>query len=274
MRALKAYVGALCLLLTAAPLRANDANSGPHCENPHPDNKAIGIVLMHGKQGMPDSAIKPLVQALRSDGYSLETPEMPWSRRRFLDASLFDAMKEVDLAVSRLMDRGAQRLVVAGHSMGATVALAYAVRRRNIAGLIMIATGASPERMNAYMPGITQSVEKARRLIAAGKGGAVADFAEFNKRPLTIRTTPEIYLSYLDPDGPALVPHNAERLSAATPLLFLEGKRDPLHRRSTPEWAFERAPRHAKSAYIVLPGGHLDVPREAIPIVRAWLACL
>jgi len=271
---LKEYGRALGMAFFVIALLTNNANSAPGCVMAPPGNRSTGIVLLHGKQGMPDSAIGPLAQALRSDGYSVETPEMPWSQHRFLDASLFDAMKEIDLAFSGLRARCAARLVIAGHSLGATVALAYVVRHRDIAGLIMLATGASPDRMNAHMPGIAESVEKARRLVAAGQGGTITEFAEFNKRPLVIRTTPEIYLSYLDPEGPALVPGNAERLTSATPLLFVEGERDPLHRRSTPGWAFERAPYHAKSAYIVLPGGHLDVPSEAIPAVRAWLSHL
>ncbi len=261
-------------LLVSIALATDGRAAAPACEGPRDARTGLGIVLIHGKQGMPEGPIGALVRALREAGHPVEAPEMPWSRRRFLDASLFAAFGEIDEAVLRLKARGARRLVIAGHSLGATAALAYAVRRAPAAGLIMLATGASPERMNLYMPGITESVARARRLIAAGRGGVAAEFAEFNRRRLTVRVTPETYLSYLDPEGPALVPRNAEKLSPATALLFVEGTRDPLHRRSTPAWAFDRAPRHPSSAYVVVPGGHLDVPRAAIGLVRDWLACL
>lgn len=245
-----------------------------NCDKPLSERSRLGVVLMHGKQGTPTGPIGALVRAMRDAGYLVEAPEMPWSQRRFLDASLYAAFEEVNASVRHLKTRGARRLVIGGHSLGATAALAYTVRHRNVAGLIMLATGASPERMNAYMPGIADSVAKARRLVAAGRSKEVTEFAEFNRHRLTVRMTPEAYLSYLDPGGPALVPRNAARLPRTTPLLFVEGKRDPLHRRSTPAWAFNRAPRNPKSAYLVLPGGHLDVPREAIPAVLDWLACL
>jgi hypothetical protein len=44
--------------------------------------QTIGIVLLHGKTGSPDTVINQLAIALQGAGYLIDTPEMCWSRRR------------------------------------------------------------------------------------------------------------------------------------------------------------------------------------------------
>ena len=49
------------------------------------ESKNVGIVLLHGKWGNPTGNIKPLADALRSNGYRVATPLMPWSVKRGYD---------------------------------------------------------------------------------------------------------------------------------------------------------------------------------------------
>ena len=65
---------ALCAILVFGALPASAA--GP-----------IGVVLLHGKTGMP-GAMGKLAAALGAAGYAVETPEMCWSKKRIFDKTL------------------------------------------------------------------------------------------------------------------------------------------------------------------------------------------
>ena len=95
----------------------------------------IGIVLLHGKTGMP-GAMSNLDTALTAAGYAVDTPEMCWSKKRIFDKSFSDCLLEVDAAVARLKSKSASRIVVAGTSQGAVAAFAYGASRDGLAGII------------------------------------------------------------------------------------------------------------------------------------------
>jgi len=77
----------------------------------------IGLVLMHGKQGMPRQ-FERMTAALESDGFLVERPEMCWSRQRIYDLDYLDCFRDVDTAIARLKERGATAIIVAGQSLG------------------------------------------------------------------------------------------------------------------------------------------------------------
>jgi dienelactone hydrolase len=86
----------------------------------------IGIVLLHGKQGMPSSPnLSSLTESLTKAGLLLERPEMCWSRRRIYDRSYPTCLEDIDAAVERLKSRGASVIIIAGQSLGANAAIAY-----------------------------------------------------------------------------------------------------------------------------------------------------
>jgi hypothetical protein len=74
--------------------------------------QTIGIVLMHGKTGSPNTVIDRLAIALQGAGYLVEVPEMCWSRRRIYDRPFLDCLTEIDSAIARVKSRGAGRIVV------------------------------------------------------------------------------------------------------------------------------------------------------------------
>ena len=164
--------------------------------------QTIGIVLMHGKTGSPNTVIDQLATALQSAGYLVDTPEMCWSRRRIYDRPFLDCLTEIDSAIGRLKGRGAGTIVVAGMSQGGDAALAYGARRANLAGIIALAPAAAPERQ-VGLPDIAQSVHQARALLASGRGNETTSFVDRNAGgAFSVRTTATIYLSYLDPRPP------------------------------------------------------------------------
>jgi pimeloyl-ACP methyl ester carboxylesterase len=228
---------------------------------------ADGVVLLHGKNGTPDRFIANLAAELERVGFIVERPEMPWSRQRGFDAGYEQAMAEIDAAVARLKMRGALRVAVAGHSLGGNAALGYAARRPGLWALIALAPAHTPE-LNAQR--LAPSLAKAREMAAAGRGKEKAGFTDVNMgKEFAVTTTPDIYLSYHDPAGPALMPANAAAIAKPLPILWVVGERDKLTRPA--EYAFAKATAHPASRYLSLPADHTEAPDVAAEAVVEWL---
>src|SRR5689334_15893531 len=67
----------------------------------------LGIVLMHGKQGVPERSFDRLAGQLEAAGYAVERPAMCWSRTRIYDRVFLDCIAEIDAAIESLKARGA-----------------------------------------------------------------------------------------------------------------------------------------------------------------------
>jgi pimeloyl-ACP methyl ester carboxylesterase len=229
--------------------------------------QTIGIVLLHGKTGSSDTVINQLAIALQGAGYLIDTPEMCWSRRRIYDRPFLDCLTEIDSAIGRLKGRGAGRIVVAGMSQGGDAALAYGARRANLAGIIALAPAAAPERQ-VGLGDIAQNVAQARALVAAGRGDETASFVDRNASgPFSVRTTATIYLSYLDPQGPANMLDSVRKLHA--PLLWVAGSADPSQTGANAE--FNQAPANPLNRLVMVASAHLGTPNAAREAVLAWL---
>ncbi len=233
----------------------------------------IGVVVMHGKGG---SAAAPtpvgrLAGALRDAGFLVAAPDMPWSKTRRLDRTLAGSMAEIDAAVERLRARGAGRIVVGGHSMGAAAALGYGARQSGVAGILAIAPGHFID-LQGYQRRVGHDYRRARRLIESGAGDRAAEFRDINQGRETIfEVSPRIYLSWYDPAGPASMKRNAANLKPKTPLLWIIGERDKLNVKRGRSYAFDRAPAHPRNAYVVVDGGHRVTPIKGESEIIAWL---
>ncbi|HWR05070.1 MAG TPA: alpha/beta fold hydrolase, partial [Humidesulfovibrio sp.] len=233
----------------------------------------IGVVLLHGKYGAPDRHISGLAASLREAGHLVATPEMPWSKRRAYNAGFLEALAEVDRAVLELRAKGATAVVVGGHSLGGNAALAYAARYPGVAGVLCLAAAHTPD-IGRQLEVSAASVIKARELVAAGKGDTRASFTDLNMgKPHEMIISAADYLSYYDPEGPAVMPRSAALLKAPVPILWVAGSRDPLSRPG-PGYAFERAPAHPLSRYVVVEADHLDTPEASTALALEWLKVL
>ncbi|OJX79479.1 alpha/beta hydrolase [Magnetospirillum sp. 64-120] len=250
---MRVFLLALALLLS--PLAAQAAD-------------LVGVVLMHGKWGNPNNAITVLSDKLESAGVLVARPEMPWSRGREYDADYAQAMDEITAAITKLRAKGATRVVVAGHSMGANAALGYAARHDDVAGIVAIAPGHSPELFAARLGA---SIAKAQAMVAQGKGDETAQFDDLNQgktKPVTCKA--RVYASYFDTQGPAVMPVNAAAFKRPTPLLWVVGVGDPLYPRGE-DYAFNKAPFHPDNRYLVVEGGHMDTPTIAADQIVEWI---
>ena len=241
--------------------------------------EGVGIVYLHGKASWPGAFNGGILSALQDEGALVATPEMPWSFHRRYAATYDEAMTEIDTAVAGLRAKGARRIVVIGHSLGANAAIGYAARRPDLAelaGVVALSPGHLPEvgRMRSF---VADAVARAKTLIADGKGNVAQTFPDMAQGiPLVATATPIVYLSMFDADGPAVIPKNAAAIGAAAhpvPLLWVVGKLDPIDRRG-PQYAFDAAAKNPKSKYIEVFAGHLTTPLVARKQVVAWINSL
>ncbi|MGO8693529.1 MAG: alpha/beta fold hydrolase [Rectinemataceae bacterium] len=233
----------------------------------------VGIVLLHGKTSEPNVVAEGVVAPLDQAGFLVETPEMPWSQKRYIDKSFEDALDEIDQAVARLVSRGATKVVIAGHSMGADAALAYAAHRGKVAGIILLAPGAVPDSPSFRR--LAPDVAKAKAMIDAGNGDQESTFGDINMGKYFTRTMKaSVYYSYFRPDGIGAAATNASNISPDIPVLYVAGSADPLTRRLGKSFIFDKLPPNPLSKYVVVKAGHLGTPAAAVQEIIAWLHTL
>jgi pimeloyl-ACP methyl ester carboxylesterase len=252
--------------------------------------KDVGVVLLHGwglqeepRRVNPHAQNWLLAKSLRDSGFHVSEEEMPWGPNRLIDAPLDEALREIDTQVARLKAQGASRIVVAGHSMGTPMALAYAAERGGVAGVIGLAPGFHAEFGAVLWPEfLPADVARAKAAVAAGKGDDRTAFKAaqccFFVREFT--TTSRIYLSYFDPQGPATMAHSARRLQREIPVLLVFGKHDFIFtlfaQAKLPYYdhVWSRLPPNSRHRRVTVDADHGSVPSRAVPEVIGWLRAL
>jgi pimeloyl-ACP methyl ester carboxylesterase len=232
----------------------------------------LGIVLLHGKGGSPTGYVRELASALRSKGHLVSTPTMPWAENRIYDASFDEAMREIDREIVSLRQKGAKFIVIAGHSLGANAALGYASSMDGASGIIALAPAHTPE-LPAFIKRVGHDVRRAKDLVAAGKAKEKRRFSDVNQgRSFEVTASAEVYLTWFDPDGPAVMPKSATSLKVPTPLLLIIGSHDRTAQGK--DYIFDKAPPHPNSRFVSVPADHFAVPSAAIEEVVTWLRSL
>ena len=115
---------------------------------------------------------------------------------------------------------------------------------------------------------IQASVDRARDLVAQGKGDAVEPFADLAAgHPLTMRTTAANYLSFLAPESQVML---ARAAHLRAPLLMVAGSADP-YTGGYQEIAFRRIPVYALNRLVTVSADHSHVPNVAEGAILQWL---
>lgn len=230
-------------------------------------DKKIGVVLLHGKGGLPQS-LSATAAALRDVGIIVEVPEMPWSRNRIYEKSYDESMEEIDSAVKRLQSQGALRIVVGGVSMGANAALGFGTRREGLAGLVLLAPGHVPG-LKGFRSKMAGSVRRAKMLVAQGKGNEKAEFGDLNQgQTKSVLTTAEIYLSWFAPDGPAVWAKNAANFKSSSPIFCGDGSKEQFPRCP---YVKRNLPPGKKMTQSRVKAGHKGVAKAVTKALLAWL---
>ena len=222
------------LLLVGTPQKSFSANSD------------VGVLLMHGK-GSTGVPLRELVISLKSLGFIVLAPDMPWHEVRIWDKSFDESMVEIDGYVAELKSKGAKKIVVGGRSLGANAALGYGAGRKGIAGILVIAPGHVPE-MRGFQRRMDHDWERALKLVMEGRGNETFDFKDTNQGITSeVSAKAKDYLSWYNPSGRAVMSDNAMMLNPGTALMWIIGKQDIRRGKS---YAFDYAPPHPKSIYI------------------------
>jgi pimeloyl-ACP methyl ester carboxylesterase len=231
----------------------------------------IGVVVLHGKQGAPgDRTIAPLIRELMLAGYAVRAPQMCWSGNRIYDATFPGCLRDIDTAVAAVRAGGARRIVVAGQSLGALAALVYSAQHLDLAGVIALAPAGTPSRL-ARNPRVAQSIARARQMLAAGQGEQRTNFDDVNAGVnFTVYTTPAIFLSFMDPSGPADFVASLPQIRV--PVIWVAGTQDPSQDQA--QALFGRLPANPLSRFIQVTSTHLGTPQAGASSVLDWLKTL
>ncbi|MCX5810835.1 MAG: alpha/beta fold hydrolase [Proteobacteria bacterium] len=226
--------------------------------------------MLHGKNGTPTNpSISLLTNKLERNGFIVIVPEMPYSKSRFYDKSYEGTMAEIDAAVAELKKRGAKKIFIAGHSLGANVALHYATTA-SVDGVLALAPGHTPE-LKGFQARIGDSVDRARKMVKEGKGDERYCFNDVNQGKISaVCLTAKTYLSWFDPEGPAVMPKNAAAIKPGTALLWVIGTKDQMYERG-PSYVFDKVPPNTHNKYIVVKSDHMNTPVDAAEEIIQWL---
>jgi pimeloyl-ACP methyl ester carboxylesterase len=250
--------------LFAVALVAASPNAVPAPPDP------IGVVIMHGKGGAPTRLVSDLASALEGRGYLVANLEMPWSGRRNYDVPVERAEEQVHAAVADLRSKGAERVFVAGHSLGGLFAV-HLAGRLALDGVIAIAPGGSVNSP-VYREKLGGSVARARQLVADGKGGELARLDDFegSKGIYPVVTQPLNYLIWFDPEGVISMVRALRAVKPQVPVLWIIPKRDyPLLRKANVPM-FATLPSNSMSRLYEPDSDHLGAPAASAAEIMRW----
>jgi pimeloyl-ACP methyl ester carboxylesterase len=235
----------------------------------------IGVIFMHGKQGSPQKTqgLGVITSSLESAGAKVVAPTMPWSGGGWdhINVTVEQVFALLDAQVAALRGQGAGRIVVAGHSLGADMALAYAVARGNLAGVVMAAPGHQPGFSYRRNASIRAAVDRARALVEQGRGNDSFSGPDVNQgTSFTVSTTAAVYCSWQNPNGLAAMDVQAPRLPATTPLLLVIGRNDPFFE-GAENLVYRPAARNPYSKYVVVEANHGQTPFAAAKQISDWI---
>ncbi|WP_374257278.1 alpha/beta fold hydrolase [Aquabacterium sp.] len=236
-------------------------------------DRDVGIVLMHGKWDRPPTHIMALARQLEAEGFKVVTPTMPWAGTREYDVAYPQALNEIDAAVQGLQAGGAKHVIVAGVSLGANAALAYAASGRPVDAVAALSPGHTPD-VGALRTAVEASVQKAREMVVSGSGADRAWFEDRNQgKPKQVRTSAEAYLSYFDPDGMASMTKSCATFPKPIPLFMAVGTEDIIVA-TAKDKIFMRAPQHALSSFVTISADHIGLSNLIAPQLIAWVRSL
>ena len=235
----------------------------------------LGVLMLHGKNpgDNRDPNFRPTVYKLEREGWVVSFPNMPWASTRYLEGNWDLAMSEIDAQVKQLRAKGAEKIVLMGHSLGAPAAMSYAARGGDVQALVLLAPGHVPAGYyrSPRLKTVRDSVDEARALVAAGKGAERGRFNDINQgRQLSVTTTAADYLSYFDPTSEAEMSVTAPRIPPSTPVLSVVGDADPLFAQVRAYYV-DKLPAHPHSRLLEVKATHLSTPEVAYPDVVAWI---
>ena len=173
---------------------------------------------------------------------------------------------EIDAAVARLKSRGAEKIFVAGHSLGAAAAVRYA-RLRRVDGLIALVPGHIPEGQR-FAQKVAASLQQAKAM-PPGESGWFDDPNSLRMKPMHMKAG--VYVEYFDPSGPMNFHDNLAGVRPGTPVLWVGGEAEAPGEKRADRAAFNALPRDPAPKFAEVAAGHLDTPGAAGSVCAQWI---
>jgi pimeloyl-ACP methyl ester carboxylesterase len=258
------FIGRVCLaIFVLLAMAAPAAAQGP-----------VGVILMHGKQSSPNTpGLRDIASKAEAAGMKVVVPSMPWGTGGWekINVTPDQVFAMIDGYANQLRAQGARRIVVGGQSLGANVALSYAVARQNVAGVVMAAPGHSP--IGSYRnPSIKDSIDQAAQLVKSGQASQPFSGLDDNQgSSIRMSTTAGVYAAWLNPRGQVSMPVQAPLLPASIPVMVIIGTKDPGFGYMENS-VYKPAAKNPYSKFLVIDGGdHRNTDQAASQRIVDWI---
>lgn len=234
----------------------------------------LGVIWMHGKQSSNRTpGLRDIASKAESAGMKVVVPLMPWSEGAWEKISVTpeQVFGMIDGYAAQLRGQGAQRIVIAGQSLGANMALAYAVSRQNVAGVVMAAPGHQPANSYRSNPAIKEAIDKSAGMVKAGQGSQPFSGGDDNQgSSVRLSTTAGVYISWMSPRGAVSMTVQAPLLPASIPLMLIIGTKDPAYGMAE-NMIFKPAAKNPYSKYLVVEAEHKNTDHAASQRIVDWI---
>ncbi len=228
----------------------------------------VGIVLLHGI-GATGAAMEPLAARWRQNGWTVGTPDLPYGGNAAFSRDVAAAEAIVLAELEKLRKGGAERLVMAGFSIGGFFA-AHMAGRAQVDALVSIAPNGGSD-----MKQLDDQLARARELIAQGRGQQptlLYDAAVVGSERYELpAATPAAYVSWYDPKGAMNWRGVWQRLRPGTPVFLVVPTRDLANLRKVKRELWEGLPPHRANKLYEPRADHLGASMASADAAAAWL---
>jgi pimeloyl-ACP methyl ester carboxylesterase len=238
----------------------------------------VGIVLLHGKGGGPTfQVLVDFASEMTAKGYKVTAPKLPWSGKKGkaeYTGSLDDTFEIIKGEIESLRQSGRKKIVIAGHSMGAAGAVAFAASGLFVDGLVGMAPGHFPGS-DFHNKFVFFDVKRAKQMVSDGIGHQRLQVEDYNSggRRFKMEVVAKDYLSLFDPQGPMNFGSSIEKLGE-TPLLWVAPDSDPVTKQGWAKEYFLMAPKNSRSKYIEINAEHINAPLKGVEVIHEWISDL
>jgi len=219
----------------------------------------------------PSCALIPLVEKLKTHSI-VDFASHAWSADRLYDQPFDSAIESIQQARQRLIDQGATKIHIVGHSLGGNAAIYYATQRNDFNSIVLLAP-AHNTHVSKIRAQCAWSIRKARALLSDNIDDP-DHFVDFDAADITIsKVKPSIYVSFFDAEGPCNMTMNSRKVPWQINVLCLSGQLD-ITQTTTRELIYDQLPKTMRSQFHLLNEDHSTVCHNSHDLVTNWTKTL
>lgn len=222
-----------------------------------------GYLFLHGKDSGPAAPVctmNSLVNSFNLIGELVDYVSYSWGYGNLYKQPFEVVISEIDAAVARLQEAGADYIHIVSHSIGGNVALYYATQRNNFASIVLLAP--AHQTHTPKMQFLTEwSRRKANRLLNTPNYdvSTVEEFVDNSVNDVEIiKATAQNYLSYMEPTGNANMVSNVNKLTENLNVLLISGRQDISQLQILPT-LYNKIKKTQLSKYVITNDTHISV---------------